>query len=318
MIMEKIFWNDKSFHYIKFRLFQYSKFYSSAIIHTMKNTAALLINCPDRKGIIASVSGFLYSHNANILHSDEHQDNEANLFFLRTEWDLTDFTLTKKDFLNKFSPVAGKFNMNWKIVYSLDQKNVAILLSKEEHCLADLLYRHKSGELYCEIKCVISNHPVSSPLARFYQIPFYEIPVNKSNKTDSENKMIALLKKNNIDLVILARYMQILSPEFLQNFTNPVINIHHSFLPAFVGAKPYLQAYERGVKIIGATAHYVTTQLDQGPIIEQDIQRISHRDSIEDLIQKGKNIEKIVLSKAVKMHLENRILTYGNKTVVFD
>lgn len=290
----------------------------SVIMKTMKNTAVLLINCPDRKGIVASVADFLYKHNANILHADEHQDSQDNLFFLRTEWDLKDFTLNKEKFFTKFSPVAGKFQMNWKLIFNDQKPKIAILLSREDHCLADLLYRHKSGGLHCDIKLIISNHPDAGPLSNFYNIPFFEIPVNTDNKSKSERLILDLLEKNDVDLAVLARYMRILSPGFLEKFSNPIINIHHSFLPAFVGAHPYHQAYKRGVKIIGATAHYVTTELDQGPIIEQDVQRISHRDSIDDLIQKGKDLEKIVLSRAVKLHIENRILTYGNKTVVFD
>lgn len=284
----------------------------------MKDTATLLITCPDRKGIVATVAEFLYKHNANILHADEHQDSEKNLFFLRTEWDMSGFALDKKKFDTRFSPIANKFQMKWKVFYSADKPKIAIFVSKEEHCLADLLYRHKSKELHCGVSLIVSNHPDAKALAGFHGIPFHEIGVNKDNKSDAEQKILSLLKKNNVDLVVLARYMRILSAEFIQAFGNPIINIHHSFLPAFIGAKPYHQAYERGVKVIGATAHYVTADLDQGPIIEQDVLGVSHRDSVEDLVQKGKDIEKIVLSRAVKLHIENRVLTYGNKTVVFD
>lgn len=284
----------------------------------MKNTAVLLISCPDKKGIVAAVANFLYKHNANILHADEHQDRELNLFFLRTEWDLTDFTLSKKEFENLFALLAKQFQMDWKAVYSGNKQKVAIFVSKEEHCLADLLYRHKSREFNCDIKLIISNHSNAKLIADFYSIPFFEVKVTKENKKDAEKQMLALLKKNDIDLVVLARYMQILSNNFLQKFNKSIINIHHSFLPAFGGAKPYHQAYDRGVKIIGATAHYTTAELDCGPIIEQDILRVSHRDSIDDMVQKGKDIEKVVLSRAVKRHLESRVLTYVNKTVVFD
>ncbi len=283
----------------------------------MKNTATLLISCPDAKGIVANVANFLYEHNANILHADEHQDNEKKLFFLRTEWDLTDFSISRKDFEKLFGPVAKKFKMEWKVKYSADKLNTAIFLSKEDHCLADLLYRYKNNEIQSDIKLIVSNYPNAKEISKFYNIPFYEISSTK-NKVDDEQKILSLLSKNNIELVILARYMKILSSEFIQEFGNPIINIHHSFLPSFVGTKPYHQAYDRGVKIIGATAHYVTAELDQGPIIDQDILRISHRDSIDDLVQKGKDIEKIVLCRAVKSHTENRILTYANKTVVFD
>ena len=208
--------------------------------------------------------------------------------------------------------------MDWKVIYSDNKPKIAIFVSLEEHCLADLLFRYKSNELNCEIILIVSNHSNAKPLADFYGISFYEIEINKENKPDAEQRLLLLLKENNVDLIVLARYMQILSGQFIKEFGNPIINIHHSFLPAFIGAKPYHQAFERGVKIIGATAHFVTVDLDQGPIIEQDTFRVSHRDSVEDLIQKGKDIEKIVLSRAVKSHIENRVLTYGNKTVVFD
>lgn len=283
----------------------------------MLDTAVLLISCPDRKGIVASVADFLYKHNANILHADEHQDSELKLFFLRVEWDMSDFALSKEEFKTQFSLLAKEFKMDWKVVYSAESKKVAILVSKEEHCLVELLYKHKAKELNCDIALIISNHPEAKALTDFYGIPFYEIP-GQEDKSLSEKEILDLLKKNNIDLVVLARYMQILSSDFIKEFGNPIINIHHSFLPAFIGAKPYHQAYERGVKIIGASSHYVTENLDQGPIIEQDTLRVSHRDSVLNLAQKGRDIEKIVLSRAVKWHLENKILIYSNKTVVFD
>lgn len=284
----------------------------------MKQTGILLLSCPDQKGIVAAVASFLYENNANILHADEHQDSENNLFFLRTEWDLLDFAFKKEEFIKKFSPIAQQFRMDWQVIYPEDKSNMAIFVSSEDHCLADLLYRWKNRELNCEISLIISNHPNAKPLAGFYNISFHEISVTQESKQKAEQKILNLLKKNQINLVILARYMQILSPEFIQNFAYPIINIHHSFLPAFIGAKPYHQAYERGVKIIGATAHLVTADLDQGPIIEQDTLRISHQDNVEDLVQKGKDLEKIVLSRAVKWHSEHRILTYLNKTVVFN
>lgn len=284
----------------------------------MKNTATLLLSCPDRKGIVAAVAEFLYKHNANILHADEHLDSEKILFFLRKEWDLSDFSLSKEKFEALFSAIADKFQMKWKVFYSGNKPKIAIFVSQEEHCLSDLLYRYKSNELNCSVSLIVSNHPNAKALAGYHGIPFYKIETNKDNKIEAEKQILALLEKNNIGLIVLARYMRILSSSFIQDFGNPIINIHHSFLPAFVGAKPYHQAYERGVKVIGATAHYVTADLDQGPIIEQDVLRVSHRDSIGDLSQKGKDIEKIVLSRAVKWHIENRVLTYGNKTVVFD
>lgn len=284
----------------------------------MKNTAILLISCPDRKGIVATVSGFLYQHGANILHADEHQDSESKQFFQRIEWDLADFDMTIDKFKLRFSPIASKFQMTWKIALSAYKTKVAIFVSREDHCLSDLLYRHKNGELNCNIILVVGNHPDGRRVSNFYGIPFFEIKVDEENKKEAENQEIKILKKNKTDLLVLARYMQILSPNFIRGFANPIINIHHSFLPAFMGARPYHQAHERGVKIIGATSHYVIEELDKGPIIEQDIIRISHRDSIGDLIQKGRDLERIVLSRAVKWHVENRILTYANKTVIFD
>lgn len=284
----------------------------------MKKTAILLISCPDRKGIVATVADFLYKHKANILDAQEHQDSESNLFFLRVEWDLKDFTLNREEFRKLFTPLASQFFMNWKVIYSTEKTKIAIFVSKEEHCLADLLYRHKSDEFYCEISLIISNHSKAKELTSFYKIPFFELPIDKENKAKQEQQILKLLKENKINLIVLARYMQILSPDFIEKFIFPIINIHHSFLPSFLGAKPYHQAYEKGVKIIGATAHYVTAELDQGPIIEQDVLRISHRDSIKELTQKGKDVEKLVLSRAVKWHTENRILTYLNKTVVFN
>lgn len=282
----------------------------------MKNTATLLISCPDRKGIVAAVANFLYKHNANILHADEHQDSELSLFFLRVEWEMDDFALNKEEFNKLFSPLAQDFNMDWKVSYSVNRQKSAIFVSKEDHCLIELLYKYKSKQLDCEISLIISNHPDSKALSEFYGIPFHEIV--SEDKSKAEKEILSLLKANSIDLVILARYMQILSENFIKEFGNPIINIHHSFLPAFIGSKPYHQAYEKGVKIIGATSHYVTKELDQGPIIEQDVLRISHRDEVFDLVQKGKDIEKVVLSRAVKWHLENKILVYSNKTVIFD
>lgn len=258
----------------------------------MKDTAVLLINCPDRKGIVAGVANFLYQHSANILHADEHQDSELNLFFLRVEWDISDFDLDRETFSSLFGKLAGEFKMTWEISYSKDITRVALFVSKEDHCLADLLYRYKSGELSCKISFIISNHDKAKSLADFYKIPYHYIPYIQKKET-VERHVINLLKKDNTNLVVLARYMQILSKNFIEEFDKPIINIHHSFLPSFAGAKPYHQAFSRGVKIIGATSHYVTQDLDQGPIIEQDVLKISHRDSIEDLIIKGKDIEKL-------------------------
>jgi len=283
-----------------------------------RNTAILLISCPDRKGIVATVASFLYQHNANIVHADQHQDREANWFFMRVEWDLTDFTIPIDRFPEEFEPVAREFRMDWRLARSSVPLRVAILVSRQDHCLADLLYRHHSGELRCEIPLIISNHTNAEPLARFYNVPFFHIPVDPNNRQEAERQQLELLERHRIDLIVLARYMQILSPAFVQRYPMRIINVHHSFLPAFKGAKPYHRAYERGVKLIGATSHFVTEELDEGPIIEQDVVRISHRDQLEDLIQKGKDLEKLVLSRAVRWYLEHRILVYGRKTVIFD
>ncbi|MDX1916036.1 MAG: formyltetrahydrofolate deformylase [Methylophilus sp.] len=284
----------------------------------MKNTATLLITCPDAKGIVASIADFLYQHNANILHADQHQDAENNLFLMRVEWDLTNFNLDVAAFGQSFAPIAVKFNMEWQLKLSQHKTRVAIMVSQYDHCLADLLHRHKSGELACEIPVVISNHRDTEALVKFYGIDFHYIPITKENKVEAEAAQFRLFDSYGIDLIVLARYMQILSPDFVARYPQKIINIHHSFLPAFIGARPYHRAFERGVKLIGATSHYVTEVLDEGPIIEQDIDRISHRDQVEDLIQKGRDLERIVLSKAVRWHIENRILLYANKTVIFD
>lgn len=284
----------------------------------MKNTATLLIDCPDRKGLVAAIADFLYQHNANILHADQHQDAENKLFLMRVEWDLNGFAIEPQDFAQHFSPIAERFEMDWELKLSQKRPRLAIMVSQYDHCLADLLHRHKSGELACDIPLIISNHRDTERLAEFHGIPFYYIPVAKEAKAEAEAEQFALFDKHEIDLIVLARYMQILSPDFVKRYPERIINIHHSFLPAFIGARPYHRAHERGVKLIGATSHYVTEVLDEGPIIEQDIARISHRDQVEDLIQKGRDLERIVLSRAVRWHIENRILLYANKTVIFD
>lgn len=284
----------------------------------MKNTATLLISCPDRKGIVAAIANFLYRNGGNILHADQHLDRNSGLFFTRIEWDMTDFKLTKENIVKKFTPIAHDFQMEWNLEYSDYLPKIAILVSKEEHCLSDLLSRYKNRELSGRIPFVFSNHPDVKDLVEFYGIKFFHMRTHGNNRKLVEEFILKLLDKDSIDLVVLAKYMQILSPDFIHRYKNRIINIHHSFLPSFIGAKPYHQAYQRGVKIIGATSHYVTEELDNGPIIEQDIIRISHRDTVERLISKGRDLEKIVLSRAVRWHLENRILIYGNKTVVFD
>ena len=284
----------------------------------MKNTAILLIDCPDRKGLVAAVGEFLYRHNANILHNDQHQDAERGLFLTRVEWDRTDFELDPAEFTRKFAPIAEKFGMRWRLELSTLPHRVALFVSRYDHCLADLLYRHQSGELPCAIPLVVSNHPDAERWADFYGVPFHHVPVDGGDKAAAEAKQLALLHDHKIDLVVLARYMQVLSPEFVARFPRRIINVHHSFLPAFKGAKPYHRAFERGVKLIGATSHYVTEDLDEGPIIEQDVMRISHRDGLDDLLQKGRDLEKVVLSRAVRWHIDHRILVYDRKTVIFD
>ena len=284
----------------------------------MKNSATLLITCPDAKGIVAAIADFLYQHNANILHADQHQDAENSLFLMRVEWDLKDFSLDEASFARAFEVIAKTYNMTWELKLSADKPRMAIMVSQYDHCLADLLHRYKNNELQCDIPLIISNHLNAQKLAEFYGIPFFHIPVEKDKKKEAEAEQFALFDEYQVDFIVLARYMQILSEDFVKRYPQRVINIHHSFLPAFIGAKPYHRAFERGVKLIGATSHYVTEVLDEGPIIEQDIDRISHRDQVEDLIQKGRDLERIVLYKAVRWHIENRILIYGNKTVIFD
>jgi formyltetrahydrofolate deformylase len=288
---------------------------SEVVMHT---SAILLISCPDRKGIVATVADFVYRHNGNILCADEHGDEESNLFLLRVEFDPADFAFDLAQFSERFAPIASDFQMDWRLARSADRPRIAIFVSKQDHCLQDLLYRHQNGELRCEIPLIISNHPDNERIADFHRVPYFVVPVTKENKWEAEQKQIALVREHKCSLVVLARYMQVLSKEFIATLgSEHLINIHHSFLPAFVGAKPYRQAFQRGVKLIGATAHYVTQVLDDGPIIEQDVVRIYHRDTVDDLVQKGRDLEKVVLSRAVRWHAENRILLYGSKTVVF-
>ena len=288
----------------------------------MHKSAVLLISCPDRKGEVATIADFVYRHNGNILHADEHGDAESGLFLMRVEFDATDFDIDLSqpnlgDFSRQFSPIAEIFGMKWRLALASQRPRMIILVSKYDHCLVDLLYRQQSGELACDIPLIISNHPDNQAVADFYKIPYSVVPFTKDNKIEAEGRIQSLIDQHNPGFMVLARYMQILSNDFVHRYPQRIINIHHSFLPAFVGARPYHQAFERGVKIIGATSHYVTEVLDDGPIIEQDVVRVSHRDTVEDLIRKGRDLEKIVLSRAVRLHVENRILVYGNKTVVF-
>jgi formyltetrahydrofolate deformylase len=285
----------------------------------LKNSAILLLRCPDRKGLDAAIADFIYWHGGGILRFEHHLAGEEERFYLgRVEWDLTGFEFDLKDFPKWFAPIAEEFSIQWRVTTSNYRPPVAILVSKYDHCLVDLLYRQRIGELACEIPLIISNYPDAKRHADFYGIPYHVIPVTKENKPEAEKGEIELLRKNNIELVILARYMQILSADFIKQYPQQIINIHHSFLPAFVGAKPHQQAFARGVKVIGATAHYATEVLDEGPIIEQDVARISHRDTLEDLVKKGRDLEKVVLSRAVRWHIENRILLYGNKAIIFE
>jgi formyltetrahydrofolate deformylase len=284
----------------------------------MKNTAILLINCPDRKGLVAAMADFLYAHQANILHADQHQDAEQGLFLMRVEWDLDGFDLPMEDFAREFEPLAARHQMQWRVELSARSPRLALFVSRYDHCLADLLYRHRSGELHCDIPLVIGNHPEPGELVQFYGIPFHHIQTASGNKQEVERRQVELLEECGVDLIVLARYMQVLSAGFVARYPRRIINVHHSFLPAFSGARPYHRAYDRGVKLIGATSHYVTAELDDGPIIEQDVIRISHRDQVDDLIEKGRDLEKLVLSRAVRWHIDHRILVYGNRTVVFD
>ena len=283
----------------------------------MKDTGVLLLQCPDRKGVIAAVTTFVYKHGGNIVHADEHQDPDQRLYFLRIEWDLAEFTISLNDFATDFAPIARTFDMTWRVARSSYRPKVAIFVSKAGHCLADLLFRHQIGELPCEIPLVISNHADLRKLTEFYGIPYYEIPIPSGAREAAEQTALDLLADHHIDLVVLARYMQVLSDRFVDAYPNRMINVHHSFLPAFIGARPYHRSYERGVKLIGATSHYVTQVLDEGPIIEQDIVRITHRDSLPDMVRKGGDAERAVLTRAVRWHIENKIMVLGNKTVVF-
>jgi formyltetrahydrofolate deformylase len=282
------------------------------------NTAILLISCPDRKGLVLAVSKFLDSHGGEILHADQHRVSDQNLFLMRFEWSLDGFDLTPDRFPAAFESIAWRHRMTWRVEYSRVPARVAIFVSHEDHCLVDLLHRWRLGELPGEIMLVVSNHQDARGVADFYKIPFHHIPVDTPNKSEGEERQIDLLARNHIDLIVLARYMQVLSPDFVARYPNRMINVHHSFLPAFTGARPYHAAFERGVKLIGATSHYVTSELDKGPIIEQDVTRVSHRCELEALREKGRDVERMVLSRAVRWHLEHRVLVYGNRTVIFE
>jgi len=285
----------------------------------------LLIDCPDQKGLVARVAGMLYERGANILHADQHQDHDLGLFFMRVEWSLNGHAggeahpaFDLEGFKAAFAPLAAELGMRWKLSWSARQPRMALFCSQYLHCMADLLHRYRTGELGCEIPVIVSNHREVEKLAAFYGIPFEFVPVTAATRGEAEARQLELLARHEVELVVLARYMQILSPEFVGRYRAAIINVHHSFLPAFTGARPYHAAHARGVKLIGATSHYVTELLDEGPIIEQDVARISHRDQVEDLVARGRDLERMVLSRAVRWHLDRRILCYGNKTVVFD
>ncbi len=281
-------------------------------------TAILLMHCPDQEGIIAQTTDLIKRRGGNIINLDQHVDREEGVFFMRVEWDITNFRLSRDEMRTIFGRIfKGQFDVTFELYFSDEKPRMAILVSKMSHCLYDLLARYTAGEWDVEIPLIVSNHPDLEIAARRFEIPYVYIPVTKENKIEQEAKTIALLHEHNIDFVVLARYMQILSSDFIDNFPNNIINIHHSFLPAFVGAKPYHAAHKRGVKLIGATSHYVTTDLDAGPIIEQNITRISHRDTVESLVSKGRDLEKIVLSQAVEQHINRMILSYRNKTIIF-
>jgi formyltetrahydrofolate deformylase len=283
-----------------------------------KLTAVLLWSCPDRKGLVSHIARFLFEHGGNIVDLDEHVNRQESMFFLRVAWDMSDFTIAPDKFGEKFLPLATEYRAHWSIRLGNENRRLAIFVSQHDHCLQDILWRRELGEFRAEISFIVSNHPDAGVLAERYHIPFHVFPISEENREQQEAKELKLLGEANVDTIILARYMQILSPNFVSRFPHRIVNIHHSFLPAFAGGNPYKQAYDRGVKIIGATSHYVTDLLDEGPIIEQDIIRISHKDSLDDLIRKGRDLERLVLARALRLHLDDRVLVHGRKTVVFD
>ena len=278
----------------------------------------LLLSCADQKGLVASISNFITDNGGNIVNLDEHVDSDAKMFFIRVEWELGNLKFGKDELHTEFKPLADKFNAKWKIEFAEKKLKLAIFVSKYDHALQEILWRYKLGEFDVEISAIISNHNNLSTLADNYNIPFHNFPISKETKSEQEQKEIELLEELNVDLIVLARYMQILSADFVSSFPNKIINIHHSFLPAFMGGNPYKQAFERGVKMIGATSHFVTNDLDEGPIIAQDIVRISHKDSVKDLVRKGRDLERLVLAKALHCFFEHRVLVHKGKTIVFE
>ena len=284
----------------------------------MMKTAKLLLHCPDKPGILAEVTDFITVNKGNIIYLDQYVDHVENIFFMRIEWELKNFLIPQEKIEDYFATLyAQKYEMFFRLYFSDAKPRMAIFVSKMSHCLFDLLARYTAGEWNVEIPLIISNHPDLQHVAERFGIPFYLFPITKETKEEQEKKEMELLAKHKVNFIVLARYMQVISEQMTDAYPNRIINIHHSFLPAFVGAKPYHAAFERGVKIIGATSHYVTTELDAGPIIEQDVVRITHKDTVEDLVNKGKDLEKIVLSRAVQKHIERKVLAYKNKTVIF-
>ena len=280
-------------------------------------TATLLLSCPDQKGLVATMAEWVYRHDGNIVHADQHTDASESVFFQRIEFELEGFDLDHAEIVPALSPLLERFAMRCDVRFSDERPKVAVLVSKQAHCMYDLLARWRMGELEAEIPLVISNHPDHADVAAHFDVEFAHLPVTPESRIEQESAMLALLVEHDIDLVVLARYMQVLSAGFVAKYPNRIINIHHSFLPAFAGGRPYHQAHDRGVKLIGVTAHYATAELDEGPIIEQDVARVTHRDSVEDLVRKGRDLEMIVLARAVRAHLAHRVLVYGRKTVVF-
>jgi formyltetrahydrofolate deformylase len=289
-----------------------------SLVVTQKQTITLLISCPDQAGIVAAVSSFIFEHSGNILESDQYSTNQEDCtFFMRVNFAEEGFRLAPTELERAFRPIAERFQMQWSLSYSHQRKRAGIFVSKLDHCLIDLLWRWKSGELAMDIPFIISNHQYLEPLARMYDVPYYHFPIARETRTRDEQRMLDFIA-DKVDFLILARYMQILEPLFVAAFPQRIINIHHSFLPAFIGANPYQRAFERGVKLIGATAHYITNNLDEGPIIAQDVIHCNHRDTVPDLMRKGSDVERRVLAEAVRMHTEDRVLLYENKTIVFE
>jgi formyltetrahydrofolate deformylase len=281
-------------------------------------TAVLLITCPDRPGLVAGVANFVTGHGGNIVHADQHTDDATGVFFQRVEFELDGLSLSRTEIAPAFAPIAAELGMDFRVAFSDEVPRVAVLVSRQAHCLTDLLARWAAHEIAADIRFVASNHPDHAATAGFYGVPYHHLPVTPATKPEQEARLRTLLEAEGIDLIVLARYMQILSDDFVARYPSRIINIHHSFLPAFVGARPYHQAHERGVKLIGVTAHYATAELDEGPIIDQDVVRVSHRDTVADMIRKGRDLEKIVLARAIRAHVEHRVLVFGNKTVVFE